>query len=91
MRYLDTLNFAGSARPDVVPGSSTLYDDHANAGDQAATNEVASSKYGGKPKHKRQDELQHASYNHSRSVSILTNFILQSVPPDLQSAVCVFK
>ena len=54
---------AGQQRPDVVPGADT---EDSTSGGLTSSNNPGSSKIGSRPKHKRQDQVQQLSYNHSR-------------------------
>ena len=74
--------FSGNAsqqRPDVVPGAETSgYDESSTSGltsvsgltGTSINNPISASgpaaKIGSRPKHKRQDQVQQLSYNHSR-------------------------
>jgi len=60
---------AGQQRPDVVPGADTedsISGLPSSAG-LTSSNNPGSAKIGSRPKHKRQDQVQQLSYNHSRS------------------------
>ena len=75
-------DFSGNAsqqRPDVVPGAETSgYDESSTSGLTSISGLTGSSinnptsasgpaaKIGSRPKHKRQDQVQQLSYNHSR-------------------------
>ena len=75
-------DFSGNAsqqRPDVVPGAETSgYDESSTSGLTSVSGLTGSSinnptsasgpaaKIGSRPKHKRQDQVQQLSYNHSR-------------------------
>lgn len=70
-------DFSGNAsqqRPDVVPGAETSgYDESSTSGLTSVSgfnNPTSASgpaaKIGSRPKHKRQDQVQQLSYNHSR-------------------------
>jgi len=60
---------AGQQRPDVVPGADTEESTSGlpSSAGLTSSNNPGSAKIGSRPKHKRQDQVQQLSYNHSRS------------------------
>ena len=80
LSFHDFSGNASQQRPDVVPGAETSvsgYDESSTSGltsvsglTGSSNNPTSSSgpaaKIGSRPKHKRQDQVQQLSYNHSR-------------------------